>query len=426
MNKKDKAPQMINLLRTIQRNVPFFEKTIPACIHQDNLNSDVVSELFSCLPIIDKQKIKKNILQFVDKSLSSNNYKDIIDLEKNYKKEYQYDVNGKKLYVEYTSGTNGSPFLSIKTLGERLALGREIWNLRSQFSSVKADRFFNFIHNFGEKRYPFPFAPLPDKEERISKEIAFLANSNYSWWHINVYQLEKYYQYILGKPTVFKNLQVIENNGSYISALEKQNYAQQFNCKVADHYGCREVWTVAYDCNCGYLHVNEKSIFLELIDDDGQVINEFNKIGEVVVTSFNQYFMPFVRYKIGDLAYYVPGVCPCGRKSPRIAIVPGRNVIIGTNILGNILFRRVVLRLVLEGINKFGSISVTQIEKNIFVVNVRENKECREELEKKFTKICSKMLGSTNYKYIFSYNNDFFPKSIFEVRKIGENDRRKQ
>ena len=47
-------------------------------------------------------------------------------------------------------------------------------------------------------------------------------------------------------------------------------------------------------------------------------------VGEVVLTSFYNFAMPFIRYDIGDLAIAAHGPCPCGRTLPRLTTVLGR------------------------------------------------------------------------------------------------------
>jgi phenylacetate-CoA ligase len=50
------------------------------------------------------------------------------------------------------------------------------------------------------------------------------------------------------------------------------------------------------------------------------------ELGEVVITDLNNFCMPFIRYRIGDLAVAMdPGeTCPCGRGLPRLGRIEGR------------------------------------------------------------------------------------------------------
>jgi len=88
-----------------------------------------------------------------------------------------------------------------------------------------------------------------------------------------------------------------------------------FGCRVFDSYGCREISQIATECpeHAG-LHVVFENQYLEL---DGN---------EIVITNLNNYLMPFIRYKVGDLASALDlSPCACGRFSPRLVSLVGRD-----------------------------------------------------------------------------------------------------
>ena len=47
-------------------------------------------------------------------------------------------------------------------------------------------------------------------------------------------------------------------------------------------------------------------------------------MGELVVTSLNQFSMPFIRYKNGDMGIYEPEICRCKRGMPVLREIAGR------------------------------------------------------------------------------------------------------
>src|SRR5262249_41754766 len=55
--------------------------------------------------------------------------------------------------------------------------------------------------------------------------------------------------------------------------------------------------------------------------------------GAVLVTDLLNRAMPLIRYRIGDLAAWEPGDCPCGRGLPRLRGVAGRvtDFLVGTD-----------------------------------------------------------------------------------------------
>ncbi|MEW6442902.1 MAG: hypothetical protein AB1640_18355 [bacterium] len=99
-----------------------------------------------------------------------------------------------------------------------------------------------------------------------------------------------------------------------------------FRCRTYNRYGSREVGDLA--CSCRYqtgLHLN---VFLHHVE----ILNELlqpcrpGEAGEVYVTTLENFSMPLIRFRIGDVA--VPSdtgaACPCGRGLPLIENLVGR------------------------------------------------------------------------------------------------------
>lgn len=108
---------------------------------------------------------------------------------------------------------------------------------------------------------------------------------------------------------------------------------EAFGCKVFDKYGSREFSGIAYECDAhaGH-HVVAESYIVEILRDGRPV--QPGEVGEIVVTDLNNYCMPFIRYRIGDLAEAMADVpCPCGRGAPRVGAIEGRvqSIIQGTD-----------------------------------------------------------------------------------------------
>ncbi|MFS8071451.1 MAG: capsular biosynthesis protein, partial [Byssovorax sp.] len=109
---------------------------------------------------------------------------------------------------------------------------------------------------------------------------------------------------------------------------------EAFGCKVFDKYGSREFSGIAYECEAhqGH-HVVAEGYIVEILRDGKPAAP--GEIGEVVVTDLNNTCMPFVRYRIGDLAEAMDPdlACSCGRGAARIGAIQGRvqSIIQGTD-----------------------------------------------------------------------------------------------
>jgi phenylacetate-coenzyme A ligase PaaK-like adenylate-forming protein len=86
-------------------------------------------------------------------------------------------------------------------------------------------------------------------------------------------------------------------------------------------YGSREFMSIAGECNLhDGLHINAENILLETETGSTQDITP------VLVTDLHNLGMPFIRYRIGDLAVMSKGECACGRGLPRICSIEGRQL----------------------------------------------------------------------------------------------------
>ena len=98
-----------------------------------------------------------------------------------------------------------------------------------------------------------------------------------------------------------------------------------FGARVFDKYGSREFSGIAYECDAhqGH-HVMAESYIVEILKDGRQALP--GELGEVVITDLNNLCLPFIRYRVGDLAEAMDGTkeCPCGRGLPRVGRIEGR------------------------------------------------------------------------------------------------------
>ena len=92
-----------------------------------------------------------------------------------------------------------------------------------------------------------------------------------------------------------------------------------FNTKVYNRYGGREIGLIAMECVEGRMHINCRDIYLE-IDSP----NPYAQPGEILITQLNNYVMPFIRYRIGDIGLLSREVCPCGNQLPILKDLLGR------------------------------------------------------------------------------------------------------
>jgi phenylacetate-CoA ligase len=96
-----------------------------------------------------------------------------------------------------------------------------------------------------------------------------------------------------------------------------------FKVPVYNRYGGRDLHFVAQECRAREgLHINSENLLLEIVKDGRQVPP--GELGEVVLTRLDNFAMPFIRYKTGDLAVMGGSACECGRSLPLLQKIEGR------------------------------------------------------------------------------------------------------
>lgn len=114
---------------------------------------------------------------------------------------------------------------------------------------------------------------------------------------------------------------LIETTSEKLMAPQRQLLETVFCCPIAECYSSRELYQIAYQCPIGGLHICE-AVYLEVVANDRVILN--GQIGEAVITSLTKLAVPFIRYKIDDLANIDSAECSCGRGLPLLKDLVGR------------------------------------------------------------------------------------------------------
>ncbi len=94
------------------------------------------------------------------------------------------------------------------------------------------------------------------------------------------------------------------------------------NAPAYNTYGGRELSLIAMECSERNLHEVSENNYIEFEKID---LTGYQEAGNIIVTNLNNYAMPFIRYRIGDIG--IPGsvdCCNCGRGLPVIDKIIGR------------------------------------------------------------------------------------------------------
>lgn len=382
--------ELTNLLTYSINNIPYYNEIFKNAPEKNH------SELFKKFPIINKETIIRNYEDFIPFSAQ----KKIIDiLFSDNDLLNTIEISGEKYYIESTSGSSGMPMKLVKTLNDKIKLGQKIWKMRNQITPIDMKSFIDISH---DKKYKN--MPINDLINTIN---------NYKWIHLNTYDIEQIYKYSNNRSFEKKTI-ILENNGSFLPVVDREKYEKELSVKIIDHYGCMEVWMIALGYDNQKLKINE-NIILKLVDESGNIINETDKPGNIVVTSLCQRGMPFIRYKLTDKAIFLDD------NKKFIKLIPNEDRIIKTKLYGNRVFKDIICYINSHyKINYFEKIRVVQKENQDFFVYISNCSGAQEQLKKAFIK--SFDLFVPNYKkninFIFeNYDNEnLFKVEINEKR----------
>jgi phenylacetate-CoA ligase len=99
---------------------------------------------------------------------------------------------------------------------------------------------------------------------------------------------------------------------------------ETFAAPLYEKYASHECPLIAWECrHSGDLHTCDDGVLVEVLQEDRPA--EPGERGEVVLTNLHAYAMPFLRYRIGDLATRA-GSCGCGLPFESIGEIQGRMI----------------------------------------------------------------------------------------------------
>ncbi|WP_066633473.1 DVU_1553 family AMP-dependent CoA ligase [Desulfolucanica intricata] len=125
------------------------------------------------------------------------------------------------------------------------------------------------------------------------------------------------------EPVKIKNVLL---STDHVPAAIVRELNNTWGCRVFNHYGMTEMGLGGgVECQAldGY-HLREADLYFEIVDPAGGLPVPDGEPGEVVFTTLTRRGMPLIRYRTGDVAYFIPEPCPCGTVLKRMARVKER------------------------------------------------------------------------------------------------------
>lgn len=249
------------------------------------------------------------------------------------------DMNPKRLFLEHTSGTTGTPveFWSDRaTLQSWYALVEARW--RRWYGVSRHDRWAIIggqqVVSFHQKTPPFwiwnagmnqlYMSALHIKPDFLRHYLDALRR--YKIVYLYGYSSSLYWLAMAAlENNVSLNLKVVLTNAEPLYDFQREVIERAFNCPVRETYGLCEMVCAMSECEFGKLHLWTEAGVAELLDDDDRPVKQ-GAPGKLVCTGLLNEAMPLVRYEVMDRAQFAPTEyqCRCGRSLPVVEKILGR------------------------------------------------------------------------------------------------------
>lgn len=201
---------------------------------------------------------------------------------------------------------------------------------------------------------------------------------------------------------------------------QREMIEQVFGCSVANGYGGRDAGFIAHQCPEGGMHITAEDIIVEIIDGEGNTVNQ-GEAGEIVITHLATNEFPFIRYRTGDIGILSDEQCTCGRGLPLLQEIQGRTTDFVVAQDGTVLHGLALIYVLRDLAGVKGFKIVQEDIKNIFVTIVTD-----EAYDKKDEVVIStefkKRLGqgvNINIEYVEAIEKERSGKFRYVVSKVS-------
>tara|TARA_R110002073_G_scaffold74100_2_gene181057 strand:+ start:47921 stop:49279 length:1359 start_codon:yes stop_codon:yes gene_type:complete len=118
---------------------------------------------------------------------------------------------------------------------------------------------------------------------------------------------------------------IVEFTADTMYEQEVRASSQAFGAPVLSAYGASEVPGVSQQCWAGNMHISVDNAVVEFLGEDGEPVAP-GEVGELVLTTLNNFAMPLLRYRVGDMGSLKEGSCRCGSHLPMMNLTIGKAV----------------------------------------------------------------------------------------------------
>lgn len=234
-----------------------------------------------------------------------------------------------------TSGTSGVPLTVRRTRAERWLQNNFRLRVQRDYGMDRTDRVVRLSPyretpsaRLKAARFLTPFGPYRlrriDLRMGIDDIVSELTACRPTVLMGAAGPLHRVARALEGPPARSLDVRLVLSGAETLPARWRADLEETLGATVRDWYGSWEAGLVGWECpRTGAFHLCDDALVAEVVDGEGEPV-DVGEEGEVVITVLHSYAMPFVRYRLGDVAVRGEPACPCGAPFSTLTALRGR------------------------------------------------------------------------------------------------------
>ncbi len=276
--------------------------------HPNDLSEDF--DNFKNIPIMSKEDLKAIDLR----DIISNKHQNLNDL------------------ISYpTSGSTGMPYYIYKTKKDSakndLAHIRQYifndWGVFGRITSIVGDieiRKPSIFQKFGI--LPIKYISI---NQSISDIISQVQETKFDILKGYTDDLRLMAKYIVDNKITSIRPKIVSAGAALLDNDTRNLITKAFKVDPMDNYGSADAGQIAWQCINGNYHLNIDMVYIEVLNEHGQ-IEESGRKGEIVITNLWNKAFPLLRFKLGDIISLNDKYCECGCEFPLLEMIDGKTM----------------------------------------------------------------------------------------------------
>jgi len=239
------------------------------------------------------------------------------NLQKPLKERLSKGYTLKNVYLNKTSGSSGTPFVFAKDkyshaltwasnimrfgwfgINFNHSYQARFYGIPMDFIGYRKERFKDLL----SRRFRFPVFDLSDTV--LEKFLQKFKTKKFDYINGYTSSIVLFAKYLENKNIILKEicptLKACFVTSEMLFESDKKLLEKQFGIPVINEYGASELDLIAFENPKGEWQVNAETLFVEILDENNNVL-PYGEEGRIVITSLFNKANPFIRYEIGDI-----------------------------------------------------------------------------------------------------------------------------